>query len=162
MQTDLNGWRSIFLTLTVIGVISLLLAIFGLRNFGTRDASAKADFFSVGLSIFGFGGLMFGFTNIESYPFTHPMVWLAMLIGVVGIVWFVLRQIHGARRQSADPSKQPPLLNLSVLKNKSFTVGTVTAALSFFAFKMCIRDSISIGYPQAVALQIVGITAMPC
>lgn len=134
VQTDLNGWRSIFLTLTVIGVISLLLAIFGLRNFGTRDASAKADFFSVGLSIFGFGGLMFGFTNIESYPFTHPMVWLAMLIGVVGIVWFVLRQIHGARRQSADPSKQPPLLNLSVLKNKSFTVGTVTAALSFFAF----------------------------
>lgn len=134
VQTDLNGWRSIFLTLTVIGVISLLLAIFGLRNFGTRDASAKADFFSVGLSIFGFGGLMFGFTNIESYPFTHPMVWLAMLIGVVGIVWFVLRQIHGAHRQAADPSKQPPLLNLSVLKNKSFTVGTVTAALSFFAF----------------------------
>lgn len=134
VQTDLNGWRSIFLTLTVIGVISLLLAIFGLRNFGTRDASAKADFFSVGLSIFGFGGLMFGFTNIESYPFTHPMVWLAMLIGVVGIVWFVLRQIHGARRQAADPSKQPPLLNLSVLKNKSFTVGAVTAALSFFAF----------------------------
>ena len=134
VQTDLNGWRSIFLTLTVIGVISLLLAIFGLRNFGTRDASAKADFFSVGLSIFGFGGLMFGFTNIESYPFTHPMVWLAMLIGLVGIVWFVLRQIHGARSQAADPSKQPPLLNLSVLKNKSFTVGTVTAALSFFAF----------------------------
>ena len=134
VQTDLNGWRSIFLTLTVIGVISLFLAIFGLRNFGTRDASTKADFFSVGLSIFGFGGLMFGFTNIESYPFTHPMVWLAMLIGVVGIVWFVLRQIHGARRQAADPSKQPPLLNLSVLKNKSFTVGTVTAALSFFAF----------------------------
>lgn len=134
VQTDLNGWRSIFLTLTVIGVISLFLAIFGLRNFGTRDASAKADFFSVGLSIFGFGGLMFGFTNIESYPFTHPMVWLAMLIGLVGIVWFVLRQIHGARWQSADPSKQPPLLNLSVLKNKSFTVGTVTAALSFFAF----------------------------
>ena len=134
VQTDLNGWRSIFLTLTVIGVISLLLAIFGLRNFGTRDASAKADFFSVGLSIFGFGGLMFGFTNIESYPFTNPMVWLAMLIGVVGIVWFVLRQIRGAHRQAADPNRQPPLLNLSVLRNRSFTVGTVTAALSFFAF----------------------------
>ena len=42
VQTDLNGWRSIFLTLTVIGVISLFLAIFGLRNFGTCDASAKA------------------------------------------------------------------------------------------------------------------------
>ena len=30
VQTDLNGWRSIFLTLTVIGVISLFLAIFRL------------------------------------------------------------------------------------------------------------------------------------
>ena len=105
LQTDMNGWRSIFLTLTVIGVISLLLAVFGLRDFGTRDTSAKADFFSVGLSIFGFGGLMFGFTNIEAYPFTHPMVWLAMLIGIIGIVWFVLRQIHGARRQAVDPNR---------------------------------------------------------
>ena len=67
VQTDLNGWRSIFLTLTIIGVISLLLAYFGLHNFGENDKTAKADFFSVGLSIFGFGGLMFGFTNIESY-----------------------------------------------------------------------------------------------
>ena len=71
VQTDLNGWRSIFLTLTVIGVISLFLAIFGLRNFGTRDASAKADFFSVGLSIFGFGGLMFGFTDIGCTSFLY-------------------------------------------------------------------------------------------
>ena len=134
LQTDLNGWRSIFLTLSVIGVLSLLLAFFGLHNFGERDETAKADFFSVGLSIFGFGGLMFGFTNIESYPFTHPMVWLAMLIGVVGIIWFVARQIHGARRQAADPAQQPPLLNLGVLRNRSFCVGTVVAALSFFAF----------------------------
>lgn len=134
VQTDLNGWRSIFLTLTIIGVISLLLAYFGLHNFGENDKTAKADFFSVGLSIFGFGGLMFGFTNIESYSFVNPMVWLPMVIGVVGIIWFVLRQIHGARRQIENPEAQPPLLNLSVLKNRSFTVGTITAALSFFAF----------------------------
>ena len=151
IQTDLNGWRSIFFTLTIIGVISLFLAFFGLRNFGVHDPSAKADFFSVGLSIFGFGGLMFGFTNIESYAFIHPMVWLPMLIGIIGIIWFVVRQIHGARRyasaQSGDARQaaahgrqaaahdcQPPLLNLGVLKNRSFTVGTVTAALSFFAF----------------------------
>ncbi|MCH9276998.1 multidrug efflux MFS transporter [Bifidobacterium amazonense] len=166
IQTDANGWRSIFLTLTVIGVVSLLLAVFGLRNFGTNDPDARADFFSVGLSVIGFGGLMFGFTNIESYPFTHPMVWLAMLVGLVGIVWFVTRQVRGARRYAADmaaltasedslagasvaasttasptqPTRQaqhrpqPPLLDLGVLKNRSFTIGTICAALSFFAF----------------------------
>ena len=145
IQTDANGWRSIFLTLTLIGVISLLLAVFGLRNFGVNDPHAHADFFSVALSVIGFGGLMFGFTNIEAYPFTHPMVWAAMLIGVVGIIWFVARQIRDGRRYdtavataaaagSAANRPNPPLLDLGVLRNRNFMVGTICAALSFFAF----------------------------
>lgn len=149
-QTDANGWRSIFVTLTIIGVISLLLAVFGLHNFGEHDPDARADFFSVGLSVIGFGGLMFGFTNIEAYPFTHPMVWGAVLIGVIGIVWFVIRQVRGARAFTAAKSTattstvsvtskrtcsiNPPLLDLGVLKNRNFTIGTICAALSFFAF----------------------------
>ena len=138
-QTDAFGWRSMFLTLTVIGVLCLVLAFVGLRDFNDVDATAKTDFFSVALSVIGFGGLMFGFTNIEAYPFTHPMVWLVTLIGVLGIAWFVARQVRGARRHAAgvaagDDSVQPPLLDLGVLRNRSFTIGTICAALSFFAF----------------------------
>lgn len=165
-QTDANGWRSIFLTLTVIGAFALALAVFALHNFGATDKTVKADFFSVGLSIFGFGGLMFGFTNIESYPFAHPLVWLPMAIGLIGIVWFVLRQLGNKRAWTAAQEQddaprtdaeieaaaqhngllrgrfhrwrrttgREPLLDLEVLKNRSFTVGTITAALSFFAF----------------------------
>ena len=184
-QTDANGWRSIFMTLTVIGAASVLLAFFGLHNFGANDRSAKADFFSVSLSIFGFGGLMFGFTNIEAHAFTHPLVWVPILVGIAGIIWFVMRQIHmaaayraweraenanaqsktgvtvagatagmngradarnsgrtvstavsseSARVPSGSPAPRPALLNLGVLRNKSFTVGTICAALSFFAF----------------------------
>ena len=185
-QTDANGWRSIFLTLTVIGAFALVLATFWLHNFGATDKTVKADFFSVFLSVFGFGGLMFGFTNIESYPFAHPLVWLPMVVGMVGIVWFILRQLGNKRawveaqsRNGADASRsdvsqsetmasdtdnttdvaatadaadtyegllhgrfhrwhrttgREPLLDLEVLKNRSFTVGTITAALSFFAF----------------------------
>lgn len=164
-QTDANGWRSIFLTLTVIGAFALVLAVFGLHNFGATDKTVKADFFSVFLSVFGFGGLMFGFTNIESYPFTHPMVWLPMVIGVIGIIWFVLRQLGNKRAWTATHDKadetekaptgedgvargllrgrfhhwrrttgKEPLLDLEVLRNRSFTVGVITAALSFFAF----------------------------
>ena len=184
-QTDANGWRSIFLTLTAIGAFALVLATFWLHNFGATDKTVKADFFSVFLSVFGFGGLMFGFTNIESYPFAHPLVWLPMVIGMVGIVWFILRQLGNKRawveaqgRNESDASQsdvsqsqtatanavgiadtadaadahegllhghlrfhrwhrttgREPLLDLEVLKNRSFTVGTITAALSFFAF----------------------------
>ena len=146
-QTDSFGWRSIFFTLTMIGVFCLLLSIFGLRNFGTTDDHAKADFFSVAMSVLGFGGLMFGFTNIESYAPSNPMVWGAMLVGLCGIVWFVVRQVRRANaytvavQQSVDESDtaqrttpEPPLLDLGVLRNRSFTVGTICAALSFFAF----------------------------
>lgn len=139
-QTDANGWRSIFLTMTIIGVVSLVAAMFGLHNFGSHDPSARADFFSVSLSVIGFGGLMFGFTNSETYGFTAPVTWGPMVVGLIGIVWFVLRNLRAGKRyreavaedKSALP--QPPLLDLEVLKNRSFTVGTITASLAFFAF----------------------------
>lgn len=155
-QTDANGWRSIFLTLAIIGVIALFMAIFGLHNFVQHDKTVKTDLFSVCLSIIGFGGIMFGFTNSEAYGFGSVTVWLPMIIGVLGVFWFVMRQIHGARRfreasdrvfaarrNGADPETiarlketkvQPPLLDLTVLRNHSFTIGTIVATLSFFAF----------------------------
>lgn len=144
-QTDANGWRSIFLTLTVLGVISLALSAAFLHNFGESDHDAKADFFSVALSVFGFGGLMFGFTNIESYPFAHPLVWAPLIVGIVGIVWFTVRQLrrkaavedaenNGTTDSQADKARKEPLLDLTVLKNRNFTIGSITAALSFFAF----------------------------
>lgn len=139
-QTDANGWRSIFLTMTIIGVVSLLAAMFGLHNFGSHDPSARADFFSVSLSVIGFGGLMFGFTNSEAYGFAAPVTWGPMAVGLIGIVWFVLRNLRAGKRYREAVAKdksalpQPPLLDLEVLKNRSFTVGTITASLAFFAF----------------------------
>lgn len=139
-QTDANGWHSIFLTMTIIGVISLLAAMFGLHNFGSHDPSARADFFSACLSVIGFGGLMFGFTNSETYGFAAPVTWGPMVVGLVGIVWFALRNLRAGKRYREAVAKdksalpQPPLLDLEVLKNRSFTVGTITASLAFFAF----------------------------
>ncbi len=139
-QTDANGWRSIFLTMTIIGVISLLAAMFGLHNFGSHDPSARADFFSACLSVIGFGGLMFGFTNSETYGFAAPVTWGPMAVGLIGIVWFVMRNLRAGKRYREAVAKdksalpQPPLLDLEVLKNRSFTVGTITASLAFFAF----------------------------
>lgn len=139
LQTDMNGWRAIFLTLTVIGCISILLAVFGLHNFGESDKTAHADFFSVGLSIIGFGGLMFGFTNIQAYPLAAPVVWLPMIVGLAGIVWFVLRQFRNERRFKTGKTSRPALLDLSVLRNAHFSVGTIIASLSFFAFQLARR-----------------------
>lgn len=123
-QTDHNGWRSIFGSLAVVGAFAVLLVTFFLRNFSEPNPSARADLFSVVLSTIGFGGLLFGFTNIRQYPITAPVCWAPMTAGLVCIVWFVVRQL----RVTA------PLLDLRVLKNHSFAIGTLIASLSFFAF----------------------------
>ena len=52
------------------------------------------------------------------------MTWPFLIVGLAGIVWFVLRQLHHTS----------PLLNLRVLKIRNFTVGTIIASMSFFAF----------------------------
>lgn len=134
LQTDMNGWRSIFMTLTIIGAIALLLVFFCMHNFGKTDKLAKADFFSVVLSIIGFGGLMYGFTNIQAYPFTHPIVWVPMLVGVLGIIWFIRRQMTNTKRFESGATDQPALLNVDVFRNRGFRTGTIVAAMSFFSF----------------------------
>ena len=63
-----------------------------------------------------------------------------MAVGLIGIVWFVLRNLRAGKRYREAVAKdksalpQPPLLDLEVLKNRSFTVGIITASLAFFAF----------------------------
>ena len=127
-QTDHSGWRSVFLSLFVLGVLCLVAVVLWLRNFNDANTTQKADFFSVGLSIIGFGGLLFGFTNIESYAISAPVCWVPMVVGAIGIVWFVMRQLRRAN----------PLLDLRVLANRSFRTGTIVASLSFFAFSSII------------------------
>lgn len=81
---------------------------------------------------------MFGFTNIQAYPFSAPVVWLPMVIGLAGIIWFVLRQFHTEKMFKAGKSSRLALLDLSVLRNRSFSIGTIIASLSFFAFSSLI------------------------
>ncbi|RFT29845.1 MFS transporter, partial [Gardnerella vaginalis] len=68
------------------------------------------------------------FTNIESYGISNPLSWSPMVVGACGITWFVIRQLR------ARVKGKQPLLGISVLKNRYFTIGTACACLTFFAF----------------------------
>ena len=46
--------------------------MFGLHNFGSHDPSARADLFSACLSVIGFGGLMFGFSQLAGLRIRRP------------------------------------------------------------------------------------------
>jgi DHA2 family lincomycin resistance protein-like MFS transporter len=78
--------------------------------------------------------------------------WAPMSVGIVGIVWFVIRQLTHTQ----------PLLNLRVLKNRAFMTGTLAASLCFFAF-----SSIMVILPQFIqndrgySATISGLTLLP-
>ena len=85
------GWRALFSFFTIATIILLGLgAIFVKDNAPTEDY--PLDYLSVGLSIIGCAGIMLGFTNVADFGFTHYLVILPIIIGIVTLILFVNRQ----------------------------------------------------------------------
>ena len=109
------GWRALFSFFTVATIILLVLGIYPL------------DYLSVILSVIGCAGVMLGFTNVADYGFTHYLVILPIIIGIISLILFVKRQ----------PKLDKPLINLSILKNKYFLVGTTFICILFSCLNGC-------------------------
>ena len=70
---------------------------------------------------------MLGFTNVADYGFTHYLVILPIIIGIITLILFVKRQ----------SKLEKPLINLSILKNKYFLVGTTFICILFSCLNGC-------------------------
>ena len=70
---------------------------------------------------------MLGFTNVADYGFTHYLVILPIIIGIISLVLFVRRQ----------PKLDKPLINLSILENRYFHVGTTFICILFACLNGC-------------------------
>ena len=70
---------------------------------------------------------MLGFTNVADYGFTHYMVILPIITGIITLILFVKRQ----------SKLEKSLINLSILKNKYFLVGTMFICILFSCLNGC-------------------------
>ena len=122
----LYGWRELFSFFTVATIILLVLGIFFVKD-NTPTEDYPLDYLSVILSVIGCAGVMLGFTNVADYGFTHYLVILPMIIGIITLILFVKRQ----------PKLEKPLINLSILKNKYFLVGTTFICILFSCLNGC-------------------------
>src|SRR5699024_3485949 len=84
-------WRPLFYIVLPIAVIDLLLAFFFMKNIITRTFP-KVDYLSIVLSIFGFGGLLYGFSSVGNYGWSNSSVVLSLLIGLITLIAFIVRQ----------------------------------------------------------------------
>lgn len=117
-------WDYIFFLSLPVAIIDIVLGIFLLEN--VKEAKkTKVDIISVITSALGFGGLLYGFSNIGTYKFINPQVYLPLVIGVIALIYFSMRQLKVL---------DEPFLDLRVFKNRTFTFGTLVIVIVFAAF----------------------------
>ena len=117
-------WDYIFFLSLPVAIIDIVLGIFLLEN--VKEAKkTKVDIISVITSALGFGGLLYGFSNIGTYKFVNPQVYLPLVVGVVALIYFSIRQLKVLDK---------PFLDLRVFKDKTFTFGTLVIVIVFAAF----------------------------
>ena len=116
------SWRVLFVMMLPIAIGALVFAHLTLRNV-TEQTDPHLDVPSLILSTFAFGGLLFGFSTAGSTGWGSPEVLAPLAVGAVALVWFVRRQLR----------LEDPLLELRILGNGMFTLGTVLGMLVFMA-----------------------------
>jgi DHA2 family lincomycin resistance protein-like MFS transporter len=120
-------WRWMFILVLPIALGSLALGFARIRNVSTPKA-VPIDVLSVGMSVVGFGSLVYGLSGLgeaASHPGPVP-AWMPLVLGVVVIGLFVLRQLSLQKRGRA-------LLDLRTLQSPTFSISVVLMAIMMMA-----------------------------
>jgi DHA2 family lincomycin resistance protein-like MFS transporter len=123
-----NDWRWMFILVLPIALAALVVGAIRVKNV-TTPKRTKVDVLSVILSVFGFGGLVYGISNLGTATASDIALtgWVPLGIGVAGIALFVLRQLPLQKRDRA-------LLDLRTFKSPTFTFSIAMLVLSMMAF----------------------------
>lgn len=115
-------WRWMFILVLPIAIGALILGASRIQNV-TTPRQIPLDVFSVIVSAFGFGGFVYGLSNLSGASATG---WLSLTVGVVALVIFVLRQLHLQRTDRA-------LLDLRTFRSRTFTLAISMLGISMLA-----------------------------
>lgn len=117
---DQYPWKTIFFIILPFIIIDMIAAYFVLENV-TERTFPKVDVLSIILSSFGFGGLLFGFSSAGNFGWSNLYVVLALAIGALALVVFILRQLK----------LKQPMLEFRIFKYKIFTLTTAIGMIAF-------------------------------
>src|SRR5690606_26509868 len=125
---DHFGWRAIFVVVLPIALVAMFIGWRWLTNVG-ETTRAPIDPLSIVLSAFGFGGLVYGLSQIGGLGqgvSWAPMA-IALVVGVAGLGLFLWRQVV---LQKADDA----LLDLRVFASRDFSLSMTQMFLLSLAF----------------------------
>ena len=121
------SWRWLFIMMLPIAVAALIIGALRMPNVGVQRV-VKLDLLSVLLSVFAFGGLVYGLSLIgEAANGKAPMApWIPALVGVVALGVFVWRQLLLQREDRA-------LLDLRTFASRPYALSVILFAFSSMA-----------------------------
>lgn len=117
-------WHVIFWAMVPLMALILLAGLWRLTNVGeSRDV--PLDGFSVVLSAFAFGGLVYGLSSIEKM--LTGGAWTEILISIVGVVALIVF----IRRQQRLSLDDRALMDLRPFRIRNFTLAVIILLISF-------------------------------
>jgi EmrB/QacA subfamily drug resistance transporter len=120
---ELGNWRYIFLINVPVALAVLLVAARHVPESRSPMAAGKLDVAGVLTGAVGLGGLTYGFTAWTAHGPGDPAVLISLLLGVAGLVAFVL-----VERRSAHP-----MLPLGIFRSKAFSGANLVTFLVYAA-----------------------------
>ncbi|MCM3602969.1 DHA2 family efflux MFS transporter permease subunit [Robertmurraya korlensis] len=115
-------WRMLFHFITPISVLVVLIGFFLLKD-KKEKSNLRLDFFSLVLSSIGFGGILYGFSSAGSKGWDSPHVYLAIAVGFIALVTFIIKQLK----------QDNPLLNFKVFKYPMFALSSTISMVTNMA-----------------------------
>lgn len=114
-----KSWRSIFAVIFPLAVLITILSLLFIPPVLTTS-KRRLDVRSLIQSTIGFGALLYGFASVSDHGWLNlPHVILPIVVGLIGIAVFWRHQTEMKR----------PFLDVSVFKNRDFTLGTIVISL---------------------------------
>jgi EmrB/QacA subfamily drug resistance transporter len=121
LMIDAFGWKSIFYVVLVVMVISFIMACIVFEDV-LELQDKKFDFLSFAESIFAFGGITLGIGNITSYGLFSVSAGVPLLVGIMGSICFIYRQLNS----------DTPFLDIRILQNRQYRISVISSMLLYF------------------------------
>lgn len=120
-------WRWLFIAVLPIAVIALVLGALRMPNVG-EYRKVGVDVLSVVLSVFAFGGIVYGLAAVGQDANNNAVVppWTPIAVGALALALFIWRQLLLQRVDRA-------LLDLRTFKTRPFTLSVILFALCSMA-----------------------------
>lgn len=147
------GWRYLFIVVIPFSLFSIAFAYKYLINV-SEVTKPKIDILSVIYSTLGFGGIVYGFSSAGAIDngFYSPFVYVPILIGLVTIILFSLRQFK----------LEEPVLDLRVFKFPMYTLGVLMFLIIIMAmFSSEIILPMFMQGPLALSAATAGLVLLP-